>query len=287
MKIEKLKYCFQEIRPHQWVKNLLIFAPIVFVGQLLNWLLLERTILAFVSFCLIASSVYVLNDIFDLKEDRQHSKKRNRPLASGEINLIEAKILSFFLFIFGIGLAYYVSQVFLVILLFYFAFNFFYSWRLKHLVVLDLMMVAAMYLIRVYAGAVVINVPVSNWLLLTTLFIALFIAIAKRRTEIVANQNNGDIATRRVLSDYSVQFLDYLLIITNVATLVFYALYAMTRGGLFVWSILFVIYAMFRYLWIVFIKRKGEEPEKLLLKDRPIFFSILAWGIFVILILYL
>jgi 4-hydroxybenzoate polyprenyltransferase len=122
---------------------------------------------------------------------------------------------------------------------------------------------------------------------LTTLFIALFIATAKRRAEIVINQSNNDSITRQVLVDYNNQFLEHLLIISNIATLVFYALYTMTHGGLFIWSIFFVIYAMFRYLWLVLIKNIGEEPEKIIITDKPILFSIFGWAIFVILVLYL
>lgn len=281
----KLKFYWEEIRIYQWVKNLLIFTPIVFVGWLFDFLLLARVVLAFISFSLAASSVYVLNDIFDLPFDKAHPKKRFRPLASGSITIAEAKVILIILLVPALAIAFYLGWPFFSILVFYLFLNFAYSWRLKYIVILDLMLVAAMYLIRVFAGALVINVEVSSWLLLTTLFISLFIVSAKRRNEITVGQANKT-TTRQVLVDYNIELLNQLLVITNMATIVFYALYTMKHSGLFVWSIFFVIYAMFRYLYLVFVKGKGGEPEKLLLKDKPILFSIFAWAIFVIILLY-
>lgn len=282
----RTKDIFQEMRFYQWIKNLLIFTPLIFVNKLFVLPFLEKTFVAFISFSLMASAVYVLNDIFDLPKDRLHPKKKERPLVSGKINLLAAKILLMILFVASALLGWLVNGSFIFILFFYFFINIIYSYKVKNIAILDLIFIAVMYLIRVYAGAAAINVPVSNWLLLTTLFVALFIATAKRRAEIINIKNSGG-STRDVLDEYNVQFLDYLLVITNIATIIFYALYTMIRGGFFVWSIFFVVYAMLRYLWLVLKQGVGEEPEKLIIKDKPIVFSILGWGIFIILVLYL
>jgi len=282
----KTKNIIQEMRLYQWIKNLLIFTPLIFVNKLFDLSLLGKTTIAFLSFSLMASAVYVLNDIFDLPKDRLHPKKKERPLASGKINLLAAKILLMILFVASALLGWLVNGSFIFILFFYFFINIIYSYKVKNIAILDLIFIAVMYLIRVYAGAAAINVPVSNWLLLTTLFVALFIATAKRRAEIINVRGDNNL-TRKVLEEYNIQFLDYLLIITNIATIIFYALYTMIRGGFFVWSIFFVVYAMLRYLWLVLKQGVGEEPEKILVKDKPIVFSILGWGIFITLVLYL
>jgi len=161
--------------------------------------------------------------------------------------------------------------------------NLIYSLKLKKITLIDLLVVASMYLIRIYAGATTIGVVVSNWLLLTTLFGALLIVISKRRSEVATNTGAE---TRPILLQCPISFLDNLLIISGVTTLVFYALYTMMHPGAFVWSILFVVYILFRYLWLVLGQGKGEEPERLIIQDKPILYALIGWLIFVILTLY-
>ena len=163
--------------------------------------------------------------------------------------------------------------------------NFAYSLKFKKLILIDLLVVATMYLIRIYAGAAAISVVVSDWLLLTTLFGALLIVISKRRSELIADTNAG-LEARPALLQCPTVLLDNLLIISGATTLVFYALYTMTHPGAFVWSILFVVYILFRYLWLVLGQGKGEEPERLIIQDKPIPYALIGWLIFVILTLY-
>ena len=282
---QKIKYFWQEARPHQWIKNLLLFVPLIFAQKLFKDGLLWHTILSFIAFSLTASSVYVLNDLIDLRYDKLHPHKSGRPLAAGKIKISEAKILFIILLILGLTLSLLISRKLFFILIFYFLLNLIYSSYFKKLVIIDLIAVAVMYLIRLYAGAVVINVSISSWLLLTALMGAFFIVTGRRRSEILLN-NSDDLKTRGILTQYSVIFLDYLIIMSSMASLIFYALYSMTHGSLFIWSILFVVYVLFRYLWLIFVKGQGEEPEKLIIQDKPIFYTLILWMIFIVLALY-
>lgn len=283
MNFAKIKIFSQEIRVQQWIKNLLIFVPLIFVKELFHGYLLWLTIVTFMAFSLVASGVYVFNDLCDLKRDQLHPRKSLRPLAAGQIKPKTAKILFVTLLILGLGLSLLLNQKLFWLLIFYILLNLIYSLKLKKMALIDLLVVALMYLIRIYAGATTIGVVVSDWLLLTTLFGALLIVISKRRSEIITI--NGA-ETRPILLQCPISFLDNLLIISGATTLVFYALYAMTHPGAFVWSILFVVYILFRYLWLILGQGKGEEPERLIIQDKPIFYALIGWLIFVILTLY-
>lgn len=279
----KIKIFSQEMRVQQWIKNLLIFVPLIFARALFHGHLLWLTVVAFLAFSLVASGVYVLNDLCDLRRDQNHPRKSTRPLAAGQIQPKTAKMLLIILLIVGLSLSLLINQKIFWLLIFYVLLNLIYSLKLKKLVLIDLLVVAAMYLIRIYAGAAAINVVVSDWLLLTTLFGALLIVVSKRRSEIITN--NGA-ETRSVLLQCPTSLLDNLLIISGATTLVFYALYTMIHPGAFVWSILFVVYILFRYLWLVLGQGKGEEPERLIIQDKPILYALIGWLIFVILTLY-
>jgi 4-hydroxybenzoate polyprenyltransferase len=283
MLAQRIKIILDEMRLNQWIKNLLIFLPLIFAKKLIYGIDLRYTIVTFIAFSLAASGVYILNDLFDVKKDQFHPQKSKRPLAMGKISIFQAKILSIILIIISLTLAILVNQSVFWILILYFLLNVFYSFKLKKIVIIDLMTVAIMYLIRVYIGAAAIRVPVSSWLLLTTLLGAIFIVACKRRSEITLGVGQ---TTRDILSQYTSPFLDSLIGLSGMAMLIFYALYSMTHPGTFIWSILFVIYILFRYLWLILANNQGEEPEKLILKDRPIFFGLILWAAFVILSLY-
>ncbi|MCX6740781.1 MAG: UbiA prenyltransferase family protein, partial [Candidatus Parcubacteria bacterium] len=276
MNFAQIKIFIQEMRIRQWIKNLLIFVPLIFVKALFNGHLLWLAVVAFLAFSLVASGVYVFNDLCDLKRDQNHPRKSTRPLAAGQIKPKTAKILLIVLLIVGLGLSLLVNSKLFWLLIFYILLNLAYSLKFKKVALIDLLVVAAMYLIRIYAGAIVISVAVSDWLLLTTLFGALLIVISKRRSELITN-TNADAETRPVLLQCPTALLDNLLIISGATTLVFYALYTMMHPGAFVWSILFVIYILFRYLWLVLGQGKGEEPERLIIQDKPIFYALIGW----------
>jgi 4-hydroxybenzoate polyprenyltransferase len=271
------------MRIQQWIKNLLIFVPLIFVNALFNSHLLWLTVVTFLAFSFVASAIYIFNDLCDLKRDQLHPIKSTRPLAAGQIKPTTAKILLIILAILGLGTSLLVSAKLFWLLIVYTLLNLAYSLKLKKIALIDLIVVAAMYLIRIFAGAAAIGVVVSDWLLLTTLFGALLIVISKRRSEAISNVG---VETRSILSQCPTALLDNLLIISSVTTLVFYALYTMNHPGAFVWSILFVIYILFRYLWLVLIQGRGEEPERLIIKDKPILYTLTAWLIFIILALY-
>lgn len=279
----KIKIFSQEMRIQQWIKNLLIFVPLIFVKELFQGHLLWITIITFLDFSLMASSVYVFNDLCDLKYDQLHLQKSTRPLAAGQIKPREAKILLIILLALGLGLSLLINYKLFWLLILYILLNLVYSLKLKKIALIDLLVVASMYLIRIYVGATAIGVVVSDWLLLTTLFGALLIVISKRRSEVITN---AGAETRPVLLGCPASLLDNLLIISGATTLVFYALYTMTHPGPFVWSILFVVYVLFRYLWLVLGQGRGEEPERLIIQDKPILYALIAWLTFVIITLY-
>lgn len=283
---DKIKFFLVECRIYQWIKNLLLFAPLIFGHKLFNLYLLRQSAIGFFSFCLISSSVYVLNDIGDLKKDKLHPKKCLRPLASGNINLIEAYILFVVLLILGLSLSYFSARAILPILIGYLVLNIFYSVCLKHIVILDFIAIVFMYLFRVYAGGLIVNISISPWLLLCTLFLSLFIIIAKRLGELINGRDNH-FQVRDVLNFYNISFLNHLLIVSLTSTVIFYALYSISiHSGLFIWSIFPVIYGLMRYWWLIEFYRAGEEPELILYKDMHILISIVVWIIFIIYVLY-
>jgi 4-hydroxybenzoate polyprenyltransferase len=284
----------QSLRPKQWIKNLLLFAGVIFTANLKNPALLGRSFAGFAIFCILSGVVYLINDLRDAQSDRNHPEKKNRPIASGRLSKaaaysaifilgIPALTASFFLGIgFGICSAIYVLLVTL------------YSLSLKHYVILDLMLVAMGFVIRAIAGIEAIATPgyipeITPWFIACTLFLALFLAICKRRHEILL-LNNGAIGHRPVLEEYSPAFLDQMVAISTTATIISYALWS-TIGKFanyqMIFTLPFVLYGIFRYLYLVYKKEEGGAPELILLKDRSLLIDILLWLISTIILLYL
>jgi 4-hydroxybenzoate polyprenyltransferase len=269
------------LRPHQWVKNGLLFAPLIFGGKLLSRADFLQAILGFFAFSFVASCVYVVNDIADIDHDRAHPRKRHRPLASGAVSVAQAIWLAAGVGVIGLALAWWLSPSFFAVVSIYLVMNLLYSRYLKHQAILDLLVVSGFYLLRVFAGGVLIGVPLSEWLILTTFFLALFIVTVKRRQELIRGSKS-----RRVLEAYTKEFLDALSLVTVMSAILFYALYTTTKVPLFVWSIFFVVYGLLRYVYLVFVKEDGEEPERLVLKDPGIILAGIGWGAFVLYLLY-
>ena len=290
--MEKIKLLFLTMRPKQWVKNVLVFAALAFSENLFNPGQFFWVLLTFISFCLVASSVYVVNDIFDRERDRLHPKKKNRPIASGKISPGTAWLVALVCFALGIVIGYRVNLAVMIILLIYLASNFLYSLWIKHIAILDVFLVSLGFVLRVIAGGEAIKVEISAWIILCTILGSLFLSFAKRRHELSlqgANASNH----RGSLAEYTPYFLDQMIAVTTASTVMAYALWTMwptvvEKFGTnrLPWTIPFVCYGIFRYLYLVHQKGEGGDPTQLFLKDKPLLFNILLWVISVLLILY-
>lgn len=258
------------LRPKQWVKNVLLLPAIIFsdgYGEPHEWLLVAVGV---ASFCLLSSTGYVFNDWRDIEADRRHPKKRFRPLASGDLPTSAGAALMAVTFLAALGLAWLVSPSFLLVAGLYFVTTLTYSGFFKHYAILDVMFLAACYLWRAVAGAVAIDVRISPWLLLCTAFFALFLGFNKRRGEILLLEGAG--GTRKSLADYSPAMLQEFQAITTSGTIISYALYTVL-GSPTPWLLLtfpFVLYAIFRYIYLIDQKGEGAAPDETLLRDRPI-----------------
>lgn len=289
---QALKGLLLTMRPKQWTKNLLIFAGIVFDVKLFVLPYLAKTLLAFVLFCLLSSAVYLVNDLADIEKDRQHPKKRHRPLASGELSPQVAIIATLVIMVVALPLAFWLSLPFGGIALTYVALMLAYSFRLKHIVIIDVLVVAAAYPLRAGAGTVVFPIErFSPWLYVCTLLGALLISIGKRRHELRLLENNAA-HHRASLDEYSPALLDEMIAVVTSTTVIAYSLYTFSAPNLpgnhaMMLTIPFVLYGIFRYLYLIHRRNEGGSPEELFLKDRPLAVTVILWGLTVIAILYL
>jgi 4-hydroxybenzoate polyprenyltransferase len=276
------------LRPKQWIKNMLVFAGLIFSFNLFNPPLVLTAMLAFISFCLLSSGVYVLNDMIDIEEDRTHPKNKHRPLAAGTISVKNAILLLIVLLVISLALAWLINLLFFIATLIYLFLNVSYSLWLKHMVILDVFAIAFGFLIRALAGAIAIDVNISPWFLVCTLLLSLFLALAKRRQESKNLVNNG-VNHRKVLEHYPIKYLDQLIAIVTASTIIGYSLYTFTASHteLFMLTIPFVIYGIFRYLYLVYAKDMGDSPDEVLLQDKPLIINILAWVVISVIILSL
>lgn len=280
------------LRPRQWLKNFFIFSALVFDRQLTNSNSVRTTLLGFIIFCALSSSVYLFNDLFDIEADKIHPLKKNRPIASGRLNTSLAIFIGFFLGIAALISASKLSINFFLICLTYLSINLFYSIWLKHLPIIDVLIVASGFVLRVAAGVTLVDVErFSPWLYVVTTLLALFIGFGKRRAELAllaesANQH------RTVFEGYTLEFLDQLITIVSGTTIIGYSLYTFSAPNLptnhtMMLTIPFVLYGIFRYLYLIKVKESGGAPEELLMNDRPLQFTIVLWGLCVLVIFYL
>jgi 4-hydroxybenzoate polyprenyltransferase len=279
------------LRPRQWLKNVFVFAGLIFSRQFFDLYSIEKSIFAFIVFSILSSSGYIINDVLDYKEDQAHPVKSKRPIAAGKVGKGQAAVIAFFLLLLSFIGAYMLGCKFLYICLVYSILMVTYSIGIKNIVILDVLFVAIGYVLRAIAGAVVIAVEISSWLLLCTLLIALFLAISKRRTEIVL-LGDGAARHRKILSQYSLGLLNQMMAIVTAACIVAYCLYTLapetvnkfgTRS--LIYTIPFVIYGIFRYLYITFQKVETDIPERVLINDLPLQLCLLGWILTCILIL--
>lgn len=283
-----VKLLLKEMRPKQWTKNVFVFAALVFDRQLFIPASLVRTIAAFIVFCLLSSSVYVMNDIFDVQSDRLHPTKKNRPIASGSLHISIAISFSIGLTLIALALAFWISLPLAIISLVYLLVNLLYSKWLKHIVLVDVLVIAFGFVLRVAAGVSVIQVQrFSPWLYVCMSLLALYLGFGKRRAEL--SSTNSD--ARKVLSGYSIAFIDQLITIVSASTVIAYSLYTFSApdlpgNHLMMFTIPFVLYGIFRYLYLIQMKDAGGEPEELLLTDRPLQAAVLLWGLACVVIFY-
>ena len=276
-----LRQILLSTRPRQWLKNVFVFPALIFSHHLLEWWSAIQVIGAFVCFVGLSGAIYLINDLLDIEQDRIHPRKSKRPLASGSLSLSTARVSSILIISGAIFLAFILNFQFGCIASIYVVLNVAYSVRLKHVVLLDVICVAAGYLLRAVGGAVVIDVQISTWFILCIFNVTLFIATTKRRQELV--HLHGQAAEhRQALQEYSLPFLDQLISVLTSATLVCYALYAMGVGEEagakeMRWTIPFVLYGVFRYLFLVYRREEGAEPEDVVWRDRPLQITILSW----------
>jgi 4-hydroxybenzoate polyprenyltransferase len=298
---------FRAMRPRQWVKNLALFVGIVFAQRLLSLPVFERAVIAFVAFCLASSIIYLLNDLLDLENDRQHPVKSTRPLASGALPaswaivamgvlLLACAGLTVLIFFIPIGsqpdiFASYggASVLFALTVVSYLLLMTLYSIRLKHIVLLDVFIIASGFVLRILAGTVVLPVLISPWLYLVTILLSLFLALNKRRSELVLLQGQAS-NHRQILKEYSVPLLDQMITIVTAATLMAYSLYTFqssTGNHHLMITIPFVLYGMFRYLYLVHMRMEGGSPEEVLLRDRHMLATVVLCIALIILVLYI
>ena len=282
---------FKTMRPRQWTKNVFIFAALVFDKQLFIVDSFLRTLAGFALFCLISSCVYIFNDLADVEADRQHPEKKNRPIASGKLPVTAAWTAGILIVIVTLGLSYLLAPMFSLVVASYFVLNLAYSLSLKHIAILDVLIISAGFVLRVGAGVTLIAVErFSPWLYIVMFLLSLFLGFGKRRAEL-ALLAHGAGSHRKVLDGYTLPLLDQYIMIVSGTTIVAYSLYTFSAPNVpenhsMMLTIPFLVYAIFRYLYLIEVEHAGGTPEEILLSDRPFQISMLLWAVTVIVIFY-
>lgn len=282
----------QLIRPHQYIKNLFIFLPIFFALKITDTGLLLNAIIAFIAFSLTASAIYTLNDYHDIEEDKHHPKKRSRPLASGAISKVQAIIIMSILSILSITIMFSLSMQATIILIGYIVMNIAYSFYLKHVAILDISIIAIGFVLRLFIGSAVTNIPLSMWIVIMTFLLALFMALAKRRDDLLIYLDTGQ-KMRKVIDGYNLQFLDSAMAIMASVVIVAYTIFttsaevmARVHSQYLYLTALFVILGIMRYLQITFVYNDSGSPTKIIIKDRFMKVMLAGWIISFAWILY-
>lgn len=283
-----IKTLLLAMRPRQWLKNLMVFMALIFSQNFFDGPLLGTTTLAFLLFCAIAGSTYLINDLFDLNQDKHHPVKKHRPLASGSMSVGFAISFSSLLSILSITLSFSLNPKFGLIALGYFLLILAYSSGLKHVVILDVLVVSAGFGLRVIAGAVLIDVHISRWLLICTMFLALFLVLCKRRSELSILKADSP-SHRKILTEYNPKFLDQMVSIATALSIMSYTFYTtsassvnnLAKDNLF-FTLPFMVYGIFRYLYLVYKKQMGSNPELIFIKDRPTIINLILFAFSVI-----
>jgi 4-hydroxybenzoate polyprenyltransferase len=282
----------RSLRPQQWTKNGFVFAALLFSLKVFDVPLLLRTLAAFGVFCFLSGAIYLLNDVCDYAEDRLHPKKSSRPIASGRLPRRTGLAAAAVIGIVSLAAAAFLGRPFFIAAAVYAVLQTAYSLKLKHVVILDVFLVAAGFVVRVAAGGLVIGVPLSHWLLICTTLLALFIALSKRRHEIVLLEDNAA-GHRPILREYSAYLLDQMISVVTASTVIAYCLYTVSPETIakfgtsnLIFTTPFVLYGIFRYLYLVHKKGQGGSPEEMIIRDRPLFFAVVLWVAAAVAILY-
>jgi len=290
--LKKINLYLKLIRITSWLKNIFVFVPLVFSKHLFDYDYFSKVIVAFITFSFASSMVYIFNDLMDIPRDRIHPIKKNRPLAADLITVSEAKFILIIFSLITLLLCFFIRNEFVAVILVYILINIFYSIRWKNLVIIDVFCISAGFMLRVIGGGLIISVYISNWLILTTLFLSLFLAIMKRRVEFVSYQKINE--QREVLDKYSLNFIDQMVSITASGVVISYALYTVSARAVLefgteklIYTTIFVLFGIFRYMYLAFKENKGENIIDLLLKDKPMIFNLILYIIFTLLIIYL
>ncbi len=281
------------IRPHQWIKNVFVFAPAFFSRDLFIKENIIPLLLGFVSFSLVASSIYIINDYKDIASDQQHPEKKTRPLASGKANVFVAMIIMVMFLIAGFGIAFTLHKFFVMILGLYFVLNLSYSLGLKNISILDILIVAVGFLLRALSGGVIASIPISQWLIIMVFLLAVFLAMAKRRDDVLMYLASGK-SMRKAVREYNLDFTNTSLSMLCGVIIVAYLMYTispevmqrMHSNNIYLTTI-FVLAGMLRYLQITFVENNSGSPTKILYSDKFIIFTIIAWLASFYIIIYL
>jgi 4-hydroxybenzoate polyprenyltransferase len=283
---------FRSLRPAQWIKNLIIFGGLGFGGRLLDPNAVALSLAAFVVFCALSGVVYLLNDVADRESDRRHPLKKHRPIASGAVPVQVALAAAAVLGVGALAAGFWLQPAFGWLGAIYVALLGLYSGPLKHTVIIDVLTIAIGFVLRAIAGAVVISVAISHWLLILTILLALFLALSKRRHELVLLAD-GATSHRKILQEYSPYLLDQMISVVTASTIVAYAFYTVSPDTVekfgtdrLVWTLPFPLYGIFRYLYLVHQKEGGGSPAEMLLTDRPLLACVALWALAVALIIY-
>jgi decaprenyl-phosphate phosphoribosyltransferase len=286
-------YVWQTMRPAHWIKNVFVFAPLFFSGGAMEAMKLGRVFLIFLSFCAMASAVYFLNDIIDRERDRSHPQKCLRPIASGALSIKKGIFFGSGLAMLSLALAYSSDMVSLLLLLLYGALNVLYSLWLKHIVIVDVFVISLMFVLRVLSGGVAVNVALSSWLLITTFLLALFLALGKRRQELVFLEDSAN-SQRPVLNHYTPKLADEMISVITPVILITYILYTLSAETLARFKSktlyatgIFVVFGIMRYLYLIHIKKLGDDPTELVIRDLPLTIAIVGWILSFYLIIYM
>src|SRR3989339_1208173 len=287
-----LKHVLLSMRPEQWVKNFFVFTALLFSKNLLNLSKDIEAIVGFTVFCMITGCAYMINDFVDLEKDKLHPVKSLRPLASGRLNKTTAIKIIVLVCLASLFFAFYMNILFGFIVLAYFLLNIGYSIYLKNIVIIDVVTIASGFVLRVLGGAVIISVTSSQWLVLCTILLSLFLGFSKRRHELILLEDNAT-GHRKVLEHYSPYFLDQMISVVTASTLICYALYTMSKDTIeklgtskLIYTIPFVLYGIFRYLYLVHQKEKGGSPTEIMFADKPMIINICLWVISSVVFIY-
>ncbi|MFN8094963.1 MAG: decaprenyl-phosphate phosphoribosyltransferase [Vicinamibacteria bacterium] len=286
-----LRALLVSLRPHQWIKNLVVLAALAFSKHLFDADAFVRAALAFGVFCALAGATYLVNDVLDADQDRQHPLKRHRPIASGALSAGAARAAAAVLIAAALAASAWLGRDFALAALAYLGLTLAYSLVLKHHVILDVLAISLGFVLRAVAGALAIEVRFSDWLLVCTILLALFLALAKRRHELVSLEDAA--GHRRILKEYSPYLLDQMIAVVTASCLTAYAFYTLApdtvekyRTDRLAWTIPFVIYGIFRYLYLVHRREQGGSPSDVLLTDRPLLVAVFLWAAVVVAIVY-